>query len=136
MEFNNKKNVKILFLFFLFLIYTQVYPYVHFHHFEDGHESSIKVSTHPICSEPIGSTDSKHKHHQHDENDSHFVGDWEYINSKPLHNIQVDFSVFFFSQFTFVHQFKEVELFNYTEPGVIPLLFRIPPSKRAPPLLS
>ncbi len=136
MEFNNNKNPKILFLSFLFLIYTQVYPFVHFHNFEDGHESRIKVSTHPICSEHIGDIENEHKHHQHDENDLHFLGNWEYINNKPLQNIQIDFPVFFFSQLTFDHQFKEFEFFNYKEPRVIPLLFRIPPSKRAPPFLS
>lgn len=136
MEFNSKKSIRKILLFFLFLLYTQVYPFVHFHHFEDGYESSIKLSTHPIGSESIGDHNNQHKHQQHDENDLHFLGNWEYINSKPLHNIQIDFPVFFFSQLTFDHQFKEVAVFNYTEPEVIPLLFRIPPSKRAPPFLA
>ncbi len=133
MELASKKSVTFLFLSFLFLFYTQVYPFVHFHHFEDGHESRIKVSAHPISPEPIGNHVNQHKHQQHDENDLHFIGDWEYINNKPVQNIQIDFPVFFFSQLAFDHQFKEVEVFNYTEPEVIPLLFRIPPSKRAPP---
>ena len=136
MEYKTKKNVTVLCLSILFLFYTQVYPFVHFHHFDDGHESRIKVSAHPIGSEHVGDIDRGHKHHQHDENDLHFLGDWEYINSKPHQNIQINFPVFFFSQLTFNHQFKEVEFFNYTEPEVIPLLFRLPPSKRAPPFLA
>jgi hypothetical protein len=129
-------KTNIFLIIFVFLLFTQIYPYVHLHHYNDGHKSVIKVSAHPIGDE----VPNEHNHHtnekQHDENDFHFKGDWEYISPKCSEKQVEIYSTFQFSSIDFTLTTYEDSKFESNEPDVIPLLFRIPPSKRAPPSFS
>lgn len=83
-----KRTIKISGLF-LYILFTQVYPVVHWHAQEHQGDVELHLSVHPteLTLDTFDHDDHHDKSDEHEHEDIHFDADWEYIlQTKTLHS--------------------------------------------------
>ena len=84
-----KKQIAPLFLL-TYLLFAQVYPYLHVHvHFEQN-KQHVEFTFHPVDGCDFDHVETKTHHHKND----HFHGDWQYTVQKTQVDNPVSLSMF------------------------------------------
>ena len=76
-------KIKFIFFLILYILSSQIYPFVHSHEHQHEDVTEICLSVHP----PEHHHDKANTEDDHQEEDHHFVGDFQYIaatSSEPL----------------------------------------------------
>jgi len=129
----NKITIIISLLFYI--LFTQVYPVVHWH----AHEHQDGIELHLIAHPPEFSADGVNhdKNHEHSDanghHESHFDGDWNYtLQSKPV-RVQFRTQQFFFCEVLNIKS-HTILVFTHEVPFLLPR-YILPESlsNRAPP---
>jgi hypothetical protein len=86
---------------FIYILFAQVYSVVHWHAQEDHDQIELRLSVHPP-EVPLDEHDHEdHQNHsgEHEPNDHHFVGDWNYTIPSNTLSFKLAEQPFFISEF-------------------------------------
>jgi len=131
------KTINIISVIF-YILFTQVYPVVHWHAHDDQNEIELHVVVHPPDFPTDGAGHKDHHEHSgaHDQHMSHFDGDWNYTDQSKPAKIQI--SKYFYSHSEHLNlEIQIIKSNNDEESNTLSSFnYLSRHSNRAPPLFS
>ena len=95
------KNLIRISTILVYILFTQVYSVVHWHAHEDHDQIELRLSVHPpeFPLDDHGHEDHQNDSSEHEPNDHHFVGDWDYTYSSNTISYKLAEKPFFICEF-------------------------------------